>query len=179
MDIYQDILYIYQDVKHQGIYPLLFTDPEGDSCFSIYQIIWIKKRCFNFFFWNFRETMHHFSPCSQKQWISKDIPSHGSQSKTREKLLSTDLVNNNWMVIVPFPYFAWDWTGYLSKDEGALSCLQDWLKKKVQVIKSGEFLSKSRHCWCNSEEDQTRLWIWVPQKVRLAAFKFLGSESAW
>ena len=25
------------------IYPLPFTDPEGDSCFSIYQIRWIKK----------------------------------------------------------------------------------------------------------------------------------------
>ena len=34
---------IYQDVKRRGIYQLLFTDPEGDSCFSIYQIRWIKK----------------------------------------------------------------------------------------------------------------------------------------
>ena len=33
---------IYRDVKHQGIYPPLFTDPEGDSCFRIYQIRWIK-----------------------------------------------------------------------------------------------------------------------------------------
>ena len=33
------------------IYPPLLTDPEGDSCFSIYQIRWIKKkRFFNFFF---------------------------------------------------------------------------------------------------------------------------------
>ena len=42
-------IYIYMD-----IYPPLFTDPEGDSCFSIYQIRWIKKCCFvnghNFFF---------------------------------------------------------------------------------------------------------------------------------
>ena len=29
---------IYQDAKRLGIYPRLFTDPEGDSCFSIYQI---------------------------------------------------------------------------------------------------------------------------------------------
>ena len=28
---------IYRDVKHQGIYLVLGTDPEGDSCFSIYQ----------------------------------------------------------------------------------------------------------------------------------------------
>ena len=34
---------IYLDAKHRGIYPPLFTDPEGDSCFSIYQIRWIKK----------------------------------------------------------------------------------------------------------------------------------------
>ena len=47
------------------IYPPLFTDPEGDSCFSIYQIRWIKKRFFNFFFWNFRETTRHFSFRSQ------------------------------------------------------------------------------------------------------------------
>ena len=34
---------IYRDAKHRGIYPLLFTGPEGDSCFSIYQIRWIKN----------------------------------------------------------------------------------------------------------------------------------------
>ena len=54
----------------RGLYPPLFTDPEGDSCFSIYQIRWIKKCCFtinghNFFFWNFHETTRHFSLLSQ------------------------------------------------------------------------------------------------------------------
>jgi len=34
---------IYRDAKRRGIYPLLFTNPEGDSCFSIYQIRWTKK----------------------------------------------------------------------------------------------------------------------------------------
>jgi len=34
---------IYRDAKRQGIYPPLFTDPEGVSCFSIYQIRWIKN----------------------------------------------------------------------------------------------------------------------------------------
>ena len=29
---------IYRDSKRRGIYLALFTDPEGDSCFSIYQI---------------------------------------------------------------------------------------------------------------------------------------------
>ena len=52
---------IYRDAKRRGIYPPLFTEPEGDSCFSIYQIRWIKKRFFNFFFWHFRETTRHFS----------------------------------------------------------------------------------------------------------------------
>ena len=37
------MLDIYRDAKHEGIYPRLFTDPEGDSCFSIYQIRWIKN----------------------------------------------------------------------------------------------------------------------------------------
>ena len=35
---------LYRDVKLRGIYPALFTDPEGDSCFSIYQISWKKKK---------------------------------------------------------------------------------------------------------------------------------------
>ena len=36
---------MYRDVNRRGIliYLVLFTDPEGDSCFSIYQISWIKK----------------------------------------------------------------------------------------------------------------------------------------
>ena len=34
---------LYREAKRQGIYPLLFTDPEWDSCFSIYHIGWIKN----------------------------------------------------------------------------------------------------------------------------------------
>ena len=56
---------IYRDAKRRGIYPPLFTDPEGESYFSIYQIRWIRKYCFNFLFWNFRETTRHFSFRSQ------------------------------------------------------------------------------------------------------------------
>ena len=33
---------IYQDTKRRGIYPPLGTEPEGYSCFSTYQISWIK-----------------------------------------------------------------------------------------------------------------------------------------
>ena len=40
---------IYRDSKHRGIYLALSTDPEGDSCFSIYQISWIKMKKSNFF----------------------------------------------------------------------------------------------------------------------------------
>ena len=35
-------------MKRRGKYRALFTDPNGDSCFSVYQIIWInmKKKTF-------------------------------------------------------------------------------------------------------------------------------------
>ena len=33
---------IYRDTKRRGIYPPLWTEPEGYSCFSTYQISWIK-----------------------------------------------------------------------------------------------------------------------------------------
>ena len=33
---------IYRDAKCRGIHLVLLTDPEGDSCFSIYQISGIK-----------------------------------------------------------------------------------------------------------------------------------------
>ena len=36
--------YVCWDTKHWGVYLPLFTDPEGDSCFSIYQISWIKLK---------------------------------------------------------------------------------------------------------------------------------------
>ena len=72
---------IYRDAKRRGIYPPLFTDPEGDSCFSIYQIRWIKKPLLQFLLLKLsRNDTPFFSPFA-KQWISKDIPSYGSQSK--------------------------------------------------------------------------------------------------
>ena len=83
---------IYRDAKRRGIYPPLFTDPEGDSCFSIYQIRWIKKCCFNFFFWNFRETTPHFSLRSRNSEYPRIFRVKGANQSAR-KLLSTDLVN--------------------------------------------------------------------------------------
>ena len=75
-----------------NIYPPLFTDPEGDSCFSIYQIRWIKKRFFNFFFWTFRETKRHFSLRSQNSEYPRIFQITGANQNVR-KLLSIDLVN--------------------------------------------------------------------------------------
>ena len=87
---------IYHDAKCLGIYPLLFTDPEGDGCFRIYQIKWIKKCCFinghNFFFWKYRETRRYFSLCSQNSEYPRIFQVTGANQNAR-KLLSTDLVN--------------------------------------------------------------------------------------
>ena len=85
---------IYRDAKRQGIYPPLFTDPEGDSCFSIYQIGWITKHFFNFFFWNCRETTRHFSLRSQNSEYPRIFRVTEANQNAR-KLLSTDLVNTN------------------------------------------------------------------------------------
>ena len=86
--------YIYRDAKRLGVYLTLFTDAEGDSCFSIYQIRWIKKCCFNFFFWNFRETTRHFSLRSRNSEYPRIFRVTGANPSAR-KLLSNDLVNTN------------------------------------------------------------------------------------
>ena len=87
---------IYWDAKRLGIYPPLFSNPEGDSCFSIYQIRWIKKCRFinghNLFFWNFHEMTHHFSLRSQNSEYLRIFQVMGANQNAR-KLLSTDLVN--------------------------------------------------------------------------------------
>ena len=75
--------------------------PWGDSCFSIYQMRWIKKCRFinghHFLFWNFRERRAIFSPFA-KQWISSEYPRivqvTGANQNGR-KLLSTDFVYTN------------------------------------------------------------------------------------
>ena len=70
---------IYRDAKRRGIYPLLFTDPEGDSCFSIYQMD--TKTLLQFLLLILSRNDAPFFSRFAKQWISKDIPSYGSQSK--------------------------------------------------------------------------------------------------
>ena len=91
---------IYRDAKRRGICPPLFTDPEGDSCFSIYKIRWIKKRFFNFLFGNVRETTHHFPLRSQNSEYPRIFRVTGANKNAR-KLLSTDLVNTKGL------YFIW------------------------------------------------------------------------
>ena len=80
---------IYREGKRRGIYPPLFTDPEGDSCFSIYQIRWIKKTLLQFFL---RETTRYFSLLSQNSEYPRIFQVTGANQNAR-KLLSTDLVN--------------------------------------------------------------------------------------
>ena len=41
-------VYVYRDAKHRDINLAPFTDPEGDSCFIIYQISWIKMKTSNY-----------------------------------------------------------------------------------------------------------------------------------
>ena len=67
---------IYRDAKCRGLYLPLFTDPEGDSCFSIYEIRWIKKTLLQL-----SQNDAPFFSRFAKQLICKDIPSYGSQSK--------------------------------------------------------------------------------------------------
>ena len=94
---------IYRDAKRRGIYPPLFTDPEGNSCFSIYQIRWIKKRFFNFFFQNFRETTRHFPLGSQNGEYPRIFRVTGANQNAR-KLLYTDLVNTKYIYIYIYVY---------------------------------------------------------------------------
>ena len=70
---------IYRDAKRRGIYPPLFPDPEGNSCFSIYQIRWIRK---NASLISSSETFaKRRAICLSARKTVEDILSYGSQSK--------------------------------------------------------------------------------------------------
>ena len=89
---------IYRDAKHRGIYPPLFIHPEGDSCFSIYQIIWITNAASLMATISSSETFA--KRCAIFLAVLKTVNSQGYSElrepiKTRENLLSTDLVNTN------------------------------------------------------------------------------------
>ena len=81
---------IYRDAKHRGIYPPLFTDP--DSCFSIYQIRWIKKTLLQFLLLKLSRNDAPFSLGSQNSEYSRIFRVTKANQNAR-KLLSTDLVN--------------------------------------------------------------------------------------
>ena len=85
---------IYRDAKRRGIYPPLFTDPEGDSCFSIYQIRWIKKNASSISSLKLsqNEAPSVFSLRSQNSEYPRIFQATGANQNAR-KLLSTDLVN--------------------------------------------------------------------------------------
>ena len=82
---------IHRDAKRRGIYPPLLTDPEGDSCFSIYQIRWIKYTLLQFLL---LKRSRHFSLGSQNSEYPRIFRVTGANQNAR-KLLSTDLVNTN------------------------------------------------------------------------------------
>ena len=77
---------IYLDAKRRGIYPPFFTDPEGDSCFSIYQIRWIKNAS--------SISSSQTSLRSQNSEYPRIFQVTGANQNAR-KWLSTDLVNTN------------------------------------------------------------------------------------
>ena len=85
----------------RGIYLALFTDPEGDSCFSIYQISWIKLKKVTFckvktslsrrFVFNFQTLRGfcqvHFTVLLKIQHINNILPtSEHRQAKVRRFL---------------------------------------------------------------------------------------------
>ena len=85
---------IYRDASRLGIYPPLFTDPEGDSRFSIYQIRWIKKTFVQFLPLKLaRNDVPFFSPRQNSEY-PRIFQVTGANQNAR-KLLYTDLVNTN------------------------------------------------------------------------------------
>ena len=87
---------VYRDAKRRGIYLPFFTDPKGDSCFSIYQIRWItmKKvtslsRNFDYNLQTFRWfcQVHFYDFVANSAWIQHFLPtSKHRQAKVRRFL---------------------------------------------------------------------------------------------
>ena len=87
---------IYRDAKRRGIYLPFFTDPKGDSCFSIYQIRWItmKKvtslsRNFDYNLQTFRWfcQVYFYDFVANSAWIQHFLPtSKHRQAKVRRFL---------------------------------------------------------------------------------------------
>ena len=89
----------YRDAKRRGIYPPLFTDPEGDSCFSIYQIRWIKNAASLMATNTSSETFakrRAIFLSVRKTVNSQRIFRVTGANQNARKLLSTDLVNTKY-----------------------------------------------------------------------------------
>ena len=123
-------------------------------CFRIYQIRWIKKCRFinghNFFFWNFREATRHFSFRSHNsEYICKDIPSYGSQSK-RAKI--ADLVNTKQWSYWLFMYFCCLQFPRKQKERKCKKAQKQLRPHRCLMWKKKISTTLEAQCWC--------LWIW-------------------
>ena len=94
---------IYRDAKRRGIYPPLFTDPEGDSCFSIYQIRWKKYASSISSSETFAKQRAIFLSVRKTVNIQEKFRVTGANQNAR-KLLSTDLVNTK-MILTSYLWF--------------------------------------------------------------------------
>ena len=88
---------IHRDAKRRGIYPPLFTDPEGDSCFSIYEIRSIKNAT------ALMATISSSETFVKRRAIFLSVSSEYPRifrvtgaNQNAQKLPSTDLVNTNY-----------------------------------------------------------------------------------
>ena len=86
---------IYRDGKRRGLYPPLFTDPEGDSCFSYLPNRTEKKKTLLHFLLLklSRNDVPFFSPSQNSEYPKIFRVTRANQNE--RKLLSTDLVNTN------------------------------------------------------------------------------------
>ena len=90
---------IYPDARRRGTYPPLFTDPEGDSRFSIYQIRWIKKTLVSIFSSETFAKRRAIVLSVRKTVNIRRIFRVTGANQNARKLLSTDLVNTNMRIL--------------------------------------------------------------------------------
>ena len=114
---------ICRDAKHRGVYPALWTDPEGYSCFSIYQISWIKSKR-NFFINKRRHSEfvyrlnwqcfgdHFFIILLQIQW---EIFFYSNQSTLTSHILSLSWYLLVQLLHLPPKFISWNCHGTRSQ----------------------------------------------------------------
>ena len=90
-----------------------------------------KKRFFNLFFWNFRETTRHFSLRSQNSEYPRIFQVTEANQNAR-KLLSTDLVNTNYLYVIRWQFDPCQLIRYhLSAFIWKLNLSLDWLMNEL------------------------------------------------